>query len=118
MIWHVRFSTFAEKDWKIFDRYHQKVIDKAIQKVIDKAIQKVMQNPTADGYGKPLANLSGSHLHGLYKIKLKKSGIRIVYALIEVEGERLIIIIGARANDEVYDIAAKRYARMKKDEKI
>lgn len=94
MIWHVRFSTFAEKDWESFDRYHQKVIDKAIQ--------KVMQNPTADGYGKPLANLSGSHLHGLYKIKLKKSGIRIVYALIEVEGERLIIIIGARANDEVY----------------
>ena len=110
MIWHVRFSTFAEKDWKSFDRYHQKVIDKAIQ--------KVMQNPTADGYGKPLANLSWSHLHGLYKIKLKKSGIRIVYALIEVEGEMLIIIIGARANDEVYDIAAKRYARMKKDEKI
>ena len=110
MIWHVRFSTFVEKDWKSFDRYHQKVIDKAIQ--------KVMQNPTADGYGKPLANLSGSHLHGLYKIKLKKSGIRIVYALIEVEGEMLIIIIGARANDEVYDIAAKRYARMKKDEKI
>ena len=109
MIWHVRFSTFAEKDWKSFDRYHQKVIDKAIQ--------KVMQNPTADGYGKPLANLSGSHLHGLYKIKLKKSGIRIVYALIEVEGERLIIIIGARANDEVYDIAAKRYARMKKRKK-
>ena len=110
MIWHVRFSSFAEKDWKSFDRYHQKVIDKAIQ--------KVMQNPTADGYGKPLANLSGSHLHGLYKIKLKKSGIRIVYALIEVEGEMLIIIIGARANDEVYDIAAKRYARMKKEEKI
>lgn len=52
------------------------------------------------------------------KIKLKKSGIRIVYALIEVEGEMLIIIIGARANDEVYDLAAKRYARMKKDEKI
>ena len=110
MIWHVRFSIFAEKDWKSFDRYNQKVIDKAIQ--------KVMQNPTADGYGKPLANLSGSHLHGLYKIKLKKSGIRIIYALIEVEGEMLIIIIGARANDEVYDIAAKRYARMKKDEKI
>ena len=108
MIWHVRFFTFAEKDWKSFDRYHQKVIDKAIQ--------KVMQNPTADGYGKPLANLSGSHLHGLYKIKLKKSGIRIVYALIEVEGEMLIIIIGARANDEVYDLAAKRYARMKKSE--
>lgn len=40
MIWHVRFSSFAEKDWKSFDRYHQKVIDKAIQ--------KVMQNPTAD----------------------------------------------------------------------
>lgn len=30
----------------------------------------------------------------------------------------LIIIIGARANDEVYDLAAKRYARMKKEEKI
>ncbi len=30
----------------------------------------------------------------------------------------LVIIIGTRANDEVYDFAAKRYIRMRKDEKI
>ncbi len=29
----------------------------------------------------------------------------------------LVIIIGTRANDEVYDFAAKRYIRMRKDEK-
>lgn len=63
MMWHVRFSAFAEKDLKGFDRYHQKVIDKAIKKVVE--------NSGVDGYGKLLGNKSGNALHGLYQIKLK-----------------------------------------------
>ncbi len=109
MIWHKKLSVYAEKDLKHFARYHQKVIDKAIEKVV--------QNPGPDGYGKPLGNKSGNQLFGLYKIKLKKSGIRIVYALIQTDSEMLIIVIGARENDSVYDIAAKRYKKMK-DEKL
>lgn len=110
MMWHVRLSAYAEKDLKGFDRYHQKIIDKAIKKVV--------QNPGADGYGKLLGNKSGNALHGLYKINLKKFGIRIAYALIQVENEMLVIIIGARAYDEVYDLVAKRYTRMQSHEEV
>lgn len=57
------------------------------------------------------------HCTGYIRLS-SKSGIRIVYALIQMENEMLVIIIGTRANDEVYDFAAKRYIRMRKDEKI
>ena len=61
-----------------------------------KAIGKVLQNPlpvTEGSYGKPLGN---------------KQGIRVVYKLIRTETEMLVIVIGARADDEVYETAQHR----------
>ena len=43
--------------------------------------------------------------------ELKASGLRVVYRLIRTETEMLIVVIGARAEDEVYKIAAKRYRK-------
>ena len=60
------------------------------------------------GYGKPLGSKGGTDLSGLFKIKLKAAGLRIVYKLIRTETEMLIVVIGARADDEVYQIAEKR----------
>ena len=40
--------------------------------------------------------------------ELEASGLRVVYRLIRTETEMLIMVIGARAEDEVYKIAAKR----------
>lgn len=57
-------------------------------------------------------------MHCTGYIRLSSSGIRIVYALIQMENEMLVLIIGTRANDEVYDFAAKRHIHMRKDEKI
>jgi len=47
-------------------------------------------------------------LSGFLKIKLKSLGIRIVYKLIKIDGQMLVVVIGARADDEVYDVAKKR----------
>ena len=63
------------------------------------------------GYGKPLGNKGGHDLTGLLKIKLKDAGLRVVYKLIRTETEMIIVVIGARADDEVYDIASKRNMR-------
>ena len=35
-------------------------------------------------------------------------GIRIVYKLMRIDGQMLVVVIGARADDEVYDTAKKR----------
>ena len=74
--------------------------------MVVKAINKVLQNPlpvTEGGYGKPLGNKQGNDLAGLLKIKLRDAGIRVVYKLIRTE--MLVVVIGARADDEVYETA-------------
>ena len=74
--------------------------------MVIKAIGKVLQNPlpvTEGGYGKPLGNKQGSDLTGFLKIKLRDAGIRVVYKLIRTE--MLVVVIGARADDEVYETA-------------
>ena len=78
---------------------------------VDKAIRKVSQNPlpkSEGGYGNPLGKKQGRNLTGLLKIKLKKLGIRVVYKLIRNKDAMQIIVIAARADSEVYEIAEKR----------
>lgn len=79
--------------------------------MVAKAIQKVVENPVSEadgGYGKPLGNKRGTNLTRFFKIKLKSIGIRVVYKLVKVDGKMLVIIIGARADDEVYELAQRR----------
>lgn len=79
--------------------------------LVVKAIDKVLQNPlpaSEGGYGKPLGNKQGNDLAGFLKIKLKSAGIRVVYKLIRTETEMLVVVIGARADDEVYETAQHR----------
>ena len=101
--WIVEYLPEAEKDLKNLD---------GSQRVLAlKAIKKVKQNPLPveeHGYGKPLGNCNGSKLAGLMKIKLRSAGIRIVYKLQRTESSMIIIVVGARADEEVYDIAQKR----------
>ncbi len=79
--------------------------------LVAKAIEKVRQNPVSiyeGGYGKPLGNRNDSDLAGFLKIKLRGAGLRVVYKVVKTETEMLVIVIGARADDEVYQIAGKR----------
>lgn len=88
-----------------------KHIDASIRPQILKGIKKVLQNPEAKslgGYGEPLANKSNIKLAGLYKIKFKGIGQRVVYALHKTNNEMIVIIISAREDFKVYNEAEKR----------
>ena len=80
---------------------------------IENAIGKVSQNPLPQnegGYGKPLGNKQGRNLTGLCKITLKKLGIRVVYKLIRTAETMEIIVVAARADDEVYIVRQNIFA--------
>lgn len=103
MNWKLGFLPEAAKDLKDLAG-NQKI-------VVTKALNKVLENPlpvSEGGYGKPLGNKQGNNLSGFLKIKLKSAGIRVVYKLVKIDGQMLVVVIGARADDEVYDIAQKR----------
>lgn len=104
MNWKIQFLPEAEDDLASLNH--------SVRPEILKGIRKVAQNPGyPDGYGKPLGNFAGSKLAGLYKIKFKKAGLRVVYALQKQEDTMVIIIISARSDDSVYYEAEKRRNR-------
>lgn len=106
MTWSIEFLEEAEKDMKKLDHLAQ------IQ--VLKGIRKVSQNPLpveAGGYGTPLGNKSGTNLVNLMKIKFRDLGIRVVYKLERIDGVMKIIVISARADEQVYKEAAKRRDR-------
>ena len=89
-------------------------LDKSQAIQVVKAIKKVSANPLSKkegGYGNPLGNRGGNNLTGLFKIKLLKLGIRVVYKLEKTETEMLIVIIGMRSDEEVYKEADKRISK-------
>ena len=101
MNWEIRFLPEAEDDLAS--------LNQSVRPEVLKGIRKVAQNPAYPyGYGKPLGNFAGSKLAGLYKIKFKKAGLRVVYALQRVEERMIVVIISARADDFVYYEAEKR----------
>ncbi len=103
MNWEVEYLPEAEQDLKKLDG-SQRIF-------VLKAIKKVKQNPLPvfeGGYGKPLGNKNGTDLSGFLKVKLKSVGLRIVYKIVKQDDKMLIIVIGARADEEVYGIAQKR----------
>lgn len=50
-------------------------------------------------------------LAGLLKIKLRGQGLRIVYRLLRTEKRMVIIVIGIRADDLVYQTAQGRISK-------
>ena len=101
--WTVEFTTEAENDIDSLDRSQRLQVDKAIYKVSKNPLPQI-----EGGYGKPLGNKQSKNLTGLLKIKLVKLGIRIVYRIIRTDEIMKIIVVAARADDEVYEIAARR----------
>ena len=103
------------KEWKIaFLKEALKELDNldgSVRNQVIAAIHKVAKNPlpiTNGGYGKPLGNKHGMNLTSFLKIKLKKSGIRIVYKLEYDENIMMICVISIREDETVYRIASKR----------
>ena len=103
MSWEIKYTNDANNDLA--------ELDGSQKKQVLKAVRKVSENPLSSsdgGYGKPLGTKQGRNLTGLLKIKLVDLGIRVVYRLIRTETNMQIIVIAARSDDEVYEIAAKR----------
>ncbi len=103
MSFSLKFLPEAEKDLKKLGGNEQILVAKALK--------KILQNPVSvyeGGYGKPLGNKGGTNLAVFYKVKLKGTGLRIVYKLIKTETSVLVVVIGARADDAVYETAEKR----------
>ena len=103
MSWSVVYLPEAEKDILALARNRQLLVNKAIK--------KVKQNPlpqSEGGYGKPLGHKQGTNLTNFLKIKLRGAGIRIVYKLVRTDRQMLVVVVGVREDEEVYEIAAKR----------
>lgn len=108
MNWEVKYLPEVEKDLK--------QLDNTQRNLVIKAIKKVQQNPLPDyenGYGKPLGNHNSTNLAGFMKIKLRSAGLRVVYQLVKVESAMLVVVVGVRADEEVYEIAQKRASKYK-----
>lgn len=103
MKWDIIYLPEALEDFRRLDG-SQRIL-------VRKAIQKVSSNPlpeTEGGYGKPLGNKNNINLSGYLKVKLRGAGLRIVYKLARIENQMVIIVIGARKDEEAYEAAYKR----------
>ena len=101
--WEVEYTKEAENDRNSLDTSQRQQVLKAIRKVSKNPLPKAQ-----GGYGNPLGNKHGHDLTGYLKIKLRKLGIRVVYKVIRDDEVMKIIVIAARANEEVYEVASDR----------
>lgn len=103
MNWTVQYLPEADKDLDSLSHTQQAMVKKAIKKVKENPLPQ-----NEGGYGKPLGHKRGLNLTNLLKIKLRGEGIRVVYKLIRTESQMLIIVVGVREDEEVYEIAHSR----------
>jgi len=103
MSWTVEYLTEARRDIA--------GLDPSVRAQIRKGIEKVQENPlpkTEGGHGEPLGNRNPVNLTGLFRIKFRNLGIRVVYALKRSEERMVIVVIGVREDDRVYREACRR----------
>lgn len=93
MNYKLKFLPTALKEWKR--------LDNTIQTQFKKKLQERLEVPHV-----PASQLSGFVNH--YKIKLRSSGYRLVYEVVEQEIYVLVIAIGKRDKKLVYKKAQKR----------
>lgn len=82
---------FSEKALEEFDKLSPDIANQFIKK-----LEKILANPRI-----PKNKLSGSNTKDLYKIKLRQSGFRLLYQVIDDRLVVLVIKIGRR--DTVYN---------------
>ena len=93
MTYKLQFIPSALKEWK--------KLDNSTQQIFKKKLSERLENP----------KITSSQLLGLknhYKIKLRSSGYRLVYEVIDNEVIVLVIAIGKREKNIVYKKAAER----------
>ena len=93
MSYKLKFLPSALNEWK--------KLDNTIQTQFKKKLKNRLETPHVDS-----SKLSGFSNH--YKIKLRASGYRLVYEVIDKEIYILVISIGKREKNLVYKKAAKK----------
>lgn len=93
MTYSLKFVPSALKEWK--------KLGDTIRKEFKKTLEKRLITPRI-----PKQKLSG--YNDVYKIKLRSAGYRLVYEVIDKEIVVLVLAVGKRDNDEVYDKLSKR----------
>jgi mRNA interferase RelE/StbE len=93
MTYELAFHEKALSEWKS--------LDKSIQERFKKVLEKRLENPHV-----PSAKLRGSP--NRYKIKIRRPGFRLVYAVDDGDLVIEVIVIGKREDGAVYTAAAKR----------
>jgi len=99
----VEYIPLAAKDLAKLDNSQARQVRTLIERVAINPLPK-----SEGGYGEPLGHKQGLNLTGLLKIKLKRLGIRVVYQVVREGDIMRVIVVAARADNEVYEIAAKR----------
>ena len=93
MTYEIAFERRALDEWN--------ALDGSVRQQFKKKLQKLQDNPQA---GQALYG----ELAGYYKIKLRKSGYRLVYEILNEEIVIFVITVGKREDSEVYETAKKR----------
>ncbi|OIP44166.1 MAG: type II toxin-antitoxin system mRNA interferase toxin, RelE/StbE family [Deltaproteobacteria bacterium CG_4_10_14_3_um_filter_60_8] len=93
MKYKLKFLPTALKEWK--------KLDNTIQAQFKKKLTERLENPHM-----PASQLSGFENH--YKIKLRATGYRLVYEVVDKEIFIIVIAVGKRDKGAVYKTAQKR----------
>ena len=93
MTYNLEFVSEALKEWK--------ALDSTVQKQFKKKLAERLKHPIV-----PASRLFGTT--NRYKIKLRQSGFRLVYEVIDSEVVVLVVAVGKRERNKVYQAAAKR----------
>ena len=93
MSYKLKFLPTALKEWK--------KLDSTVQVQFKKKLKERLESPHI-----PRSQLSGFENH--YKIKLRSSGFRLVYEVVDKEIYILVIAVGKRDKNMVYKKAQKR----------
>lgn len=91
--YQLQFIPSADKEWR--------KLDSTIRRQFAKKLQERLLRPHV-----PAARLRD--LAGCYKIKLRQSGYRLVYQVIDQLVVVKVIAVGKRDRNEVYKLAANR----------
>ncbi len=105
MVWHIRITDEAKKDYEKLEGTVRKQVLAGILKVSKAPL------PSPEGYGKPLGNRKGNRLTGFFKIKYRGIGIRVIYTLVLDKKIMNIIVISQRDDNYCYELAVKIYKK-------
>lgn len=93
MSYTVKFREEAFKEWQ--------KLDKSLQQQFAKKLKKCCDNPHI-----PSARLRG--IKDCYKTKLRASGFRLVYQVIDGQLVIAVVAVGKRERSDVYHLASER----------